>query len=116
MIDALMFLMPTVVLVVAAQAVQSMLLLLAATACAGITLAVGYRGSLEVINAIAPDDRRAEVVSSYYVACFVGNSIPVIGIGVLSTLTDAFIASVVFACTIATLSLAALVWHRRAAQ
>ena len=43
---------------------------------------LGYRGSLEVINRIAPADRRSEVVSSSLIALFAGNSVPVIGIGV----------------------------------
>ncbi|PZS36475.1 MAG: MFS transporter [Pseudonocardiales bacterium] len=113
MSGGLVLLLPAVALVVSAQALHSMPLLLIATAFAGATMALGYRGSLEMINEIAPDDRRAEVVSSYLIACFVGNSIPVIGVGVLSRFTDPFIASVVFACTIATLSIAALVWRKR---
>ena len=89
-----------------------MLLLVLAAALAGLTLALGYRGSLEVVNHIAPDDRRAEVVSSYYIACFLGNSLPVVGLGVLSTLTDPFIASIAFAGTLAAFSIAALVWRQ----
>jgi MFS family permease len=100
-------------LVVAAQAARSMPLLLAATAIAGATVALGYRGSLQVVNEIAPQDRRAEVVSSYYIACFVGNSIPVIGLGVLSALIRPLPATIVFACTVAGLAVAALVWRRQ---
>jgi MFS family permease len=113
MVAGLLALLPAVALVVVAQAMQSMVLLLVATALAGITLALGYRGSLEVVNRIAPDDSRAEVVSSYFVACFVGNSVPVIGLGVLTTLTTPLTASAVFAATVGALSLAALGWHRR---
>jgi predicted MFS family arabinose efflux permease len=116
MTGGLICLLPAVALVVSAQALRSMPLLLIATAFAGTTMALGYRGSLEVVNEIAPDDRRAEVVSSYYIACFVGNSVPVIGVGVLSRYTNPFIASVVFACTIATFSIAALAWRQRDAH
>lgn len=116
MTSGLLFLLPAVALVVTAQAARSMPLLLIATACAGVTMALGYRGSLEVVNQLAPDERRAEVVSSYYIACFVGNSVPVIGLGVLTTLADPFIASLTFAATIAALSIAALSWHRRTAS
>jgi hypothetical protein len=115
MTSGLLVLLPAVALVVAAQGARSMLLLLLATACAGVTMALGYRGSLEVVNQIASDDRRAEVVSSYYIACFVGNAVPVIGLGVLTTLADPFIASVAFAATIGALSISALTWHRRTA-
>jgi predicted MFS family arabinose efflux permease len=113
MISGLVSLLPAVSLVVLAQAVRSMPLLLIATAFAGVTMATGYRGSLEVVNQIAPDDRRAEVVSTYLIACFVGNSLPVIGLGVLSTLTDPLLASVVFAATIGVLALGAIAWYRR---
>jgi hypothetical protein len=63
-------------------------LLLVATAFAGATMALGFQGGLEVVTQIAPDERRAEVVSSYYIACFIGNSVPVIGLGVLTALTS----------------------------
>jgi MFS family permease len=111
MASGLVCLLPAVALVVAAQVAGSMPLLLLAAALAGVTMALGYRGSLEVVNAIAPDDRRAEVVSSYFIACFVGNSVPVIGIGVLSTLTGPVVASVAFACTVGAMSVAALAWR-----
>jgi MFS family permease len=113
MVSGLVALLPAVGLVIAAQAARSMPLLLLAAAFAGVTMAFGYRGSLEVVNQIAPDDRRAEVVSSYFIACFVGNSVPVIGVGVLTTVTDPLVASAAFAVTIAVLGLAAVAWHAR---
>lgn len=48
------------------------------TATGGAALALAYRGSLQVINDIAPDDRRAEVVASHRIVCFLGNSLPVV--------------------------------------
>jgi MFS family permease len=113
MLTGLITLLPAVGLLVAAQAARSMSLLLLATAFAGVTMAFGYRGSLEVVNLIAPDDRRAEVVSCYFIACFVGNSVPVIGVGVLTTTSDPLVASAVFAVTIAVLGLGAVAWHAR---
>lgn len=112
MTAGLVLLLPSVALVVSAQAIGSLPLLLLATALAGVGLALGYRGSLETINQIAPDERRAEVVSSFFIACFVGNSVPVIGIGALSTLTAPLTASITFASMVALLSTAALIWHR----
>jgi MFS family permease len=108
-----LLLLPGVGLVVAAQALASLALLLVAAGFAGLTMALGYRGSLQVINEIAPDQRRAEVTSAYFIACFAGNSLPVIGLGVLSTVTGALTASIVFACTIAALSVASITWQRR---
>jgi MFS family permease len=75
MFAALAVLLPSVWLLVGAELLASMpLLLIAATLC-GISGGLGYRGSLEVINRIAPADRRSEVVSSYLVALFAGNSV-----------------------------------------
>jgi predicted MFS family arabinose efflux permease len=113
MTAGLVLLLPAAALVVSAQAADSLPLLLIATSFAGVALALGYRGSLETINQIAPDDRRAQVVSSYFIACFVGNSIPVIGVGVLSSLAAPLTASIAFTCTVALLSLAALAWQSR---
>jgi MFS family permease len=112
MVSGLLCLLPAVALVVTAQATRSMPLLLIATALGGVAMALGYRGSLEVVNEIAPDDRRAEVVSSFLIACFIGNSVPVIGLGVLSTLTGPLTASAVFAGTVGAFAIGALAWHR----
>jgi predicted MFS family arabinose efflux permease len=95
---------PSLWLLVAAQVAQSMPLFLFATALGGISGGLGYRGSLEVINRIAPADRRSEVVSSYLIALFAGNSLPVIGIGVLSAATDSLIAHIAFAAAITVLA------------
>lgn len=115
MVGALAVSLPAAGLVVAAQAARSLPLLLIAAALAGTAQGFGYRGGLEVINGIAPDARRAEVVSSYFIACFVGNSLPVIGIGVLTTLFTPLTASSAFTCTVAALSVGALLWHRTSA-
>jgi MFS family permease len=111
-VSGLVLLLPAVGLIVLAQAVRSLPVLLVATALAGIALALGYRGGLETINHLGPDENRAEIVSSYLICCFVGNSVPVIGIGVLSSVTAPLTASIVFACTVAFLSAAALAWYR----
>jgi MFS family permease len=108
MTGGLLALLPAVALLVVAQTVRSMPVLVVASALAGVVLALGYRGSLQVVNAIAPDERRAEVVSSYLIAVFVGNAVPVIGVGVLSTLVDPFAATVAFAAVVGTLAVAAL--------
>jgi MFS family permease len=104
MLGALALLLPGVWLLVGAEIAQSLPLLVAAAALGGIAGGLGYRGSLEVINRIAPPDRRAEVVSSYLVACFAGNSLPVIGIGFLSSVTGALFAHVTFAAVITVLA------------
>jgi MFS family permease len=104
MFSALALLVPAAWLLVAAELARSLPLLLFAAALCGVAGGLGYRGSLEVINRIAPADQRSEVVSSYLIALFAGNSVPVIGIGVLSAMAGALTAHVTFAAVITVLA------------
>ncbi len=108
MLSALGLMIPTVALIVAAQIMGSMALMVTATLSCGIAAALGYRGGLQVVNQIAPGNRRAEVVSAFFICCFCGNALPVIGIGIISTLAGAITASVTFAGMIAVFALVAL--------
>ncbi|RUW25971.1 MFS transporter [Mesorhizobium sp. M4B.F.Ca.ET.215.01.1.1] len=108
MLAALALMTPTVALVVAAQVYASMAIMIAATGLCGVAAALGYRGGLQVVNQIAPDDRRAEVVSAFFICCFCGNALPVIGIGILSNWTSATAASLAFAGMITVFALVAL--------
>ena len=113
MLLALALMLPSVALVVVAQLWASMTILVIATAVCGITAGLGLRGSLQVANQIAPQDRRAEIVSSYFICVFAGNALPVIGIGVISTLAGPAVASLTFAATIAIFAVIALYFGRR---
>jgi MFS family permease len=104
MLSALALLLPAVWLLVGAEVARSLPLLLFAAALCGVAGGLGYRGSLEVINRIAPADQRSEVVSSYLIALFAGNSVPVIGIGVLAAAAGALTAHVTFAAVITVLA------------
>jgi MFS family permease len=109
MMAGLIGLIPSCALMVTAQMSGSMPLLLIVSAIVGVVYALGYRGGLQVVNEIAPDDRRAEVASSYFLACFAGNSVPVIGVGVLSAHFTFEIASAALAAMIVLLALFALI-------
>jgi MFS family permease len=109
MSSGLALLLPSLAALVVAQAAGSVPILLLATALSGVSGALGYRGSLQVVNQIAPPDRRAEVTSTYFLMGFLGNSLPVVGIAVLAAASTIMIANVVFAITIAALACAALV-------
>jgi MFS family permease len=104
MFSALALLLPAVWFLVGAELARSLPLLLFAAALCGVAGGLGYRGSLEVINRIAPADQRSEVVSSYLIALFAGNSVPVIGIGVLSAIAGALTAHITFAALITVLA------------
>jgi sugar phosphate permease len=104
MFSAQALLLPAVWLLVGAELVRSLPLLLFAAAFCGVAGGLGYRGTLEVINRIAPADQRSEVVSSYLIALFAGNSVPVIGIGVLAAAATPLVAHVTFAAVITALA------------
>jgi MFS family permease len=113
MLTGVALLVPGVALLELAQVLGSMSLLLASSAIGGVASAFGYRGSLQVINEIAPSDRRAETVSTYLLACYCGVSLPVIGIGLLSGMIGAQAADLVFAGLLCLLALAAFATDRR---
>ena len=96
-------------LLVAAESVGSMVVLLSGAVIGGVAAATCYRGSLQVVNQLAPGDRRAEVISSYLLVGFLGNALPVIGVGVLARLAPPRLADVCFSAAIALLTLMALV-------
>jgi hypothetical protein len=83
-------------------------LLLCAAALAGLSAALGYRGSLEEVSRMAPSDQRSEVVSSYLVGVYGGNSVPIIGIGLLAAATSSTTAHLAFAAVITVLACVAL--------
>ncbi len=110
MLWALALMGPSVVALVAAQTLGSMTVMIAATALCAVSAGLGYRGSLQVANQIAPEDKRAAVVSSYFICGFCGNALPVIGVGVLSTLASATVASLAFAGMIIVFAVVAFVF------
>jgi hypothetical protein len=80
---------------------KSLSLLLVGSLFGSIASVLAYRGSLQVVNGIAPEDQRAEVISTYLLACYFGNSVPVIGVGVLAAAWGHRAANEIFAATIA---------------
>ena len=116
MLSGLALLVPSLAVLVAAFQSHSLSLLLTGAALGGGAAALGYRGSLQVVNQIAPDNRRAEMVSTYLMFCYAGVSLPVVGIGLLSALQTPALAEEIFAVVIAVFALLAIaVDVRRAA-
>jgi MFS family permease len=93
---------------VAAQAWSSLALMLLGTTLSGIASALNYRGGLGAINALAPADRRAEMASAYFICCFLGNALPIVGVGALSEAMGAAAADRIFALGLSLIALAAL--------
>lgn len=90
-----------------ARAESSLAALAATSLVGGAGFGLCYRGALQVVQRIAPDDRRAEVVSCFLVACFLGNSLPVVGVGLLAQAASPGAAQSIFAAMVVLLALAA---------
>jgi MFS family permease len=88
-------------LLILAERSGSLAVLLVGTAVCSITGAFGYRGGLAVVNSLAPQERRAEIASAFFVCCFCGNALPIIGAGALMLVTSARTADLIFAIVIA---------------
>ena len=116
MLCGLALLIPSLVLLVVAFQSHSLALLLSGAALGGGAAALGYRGSLQIVNQIAPDNRRAEMVSTYLMFCYAGVSLPVVGIGVLSAVETPGFAEEIFAVVIAVCALLAIAVDVRRAR
>ena len=112
MMASLALMIPAAAAVPVAQMSGSLWVMLATTALVAVSAGLGYRGSLQVVNGIAPPDKRAAIVSSYFVCCFIGNAVPVIGVGILSGFTNPTLADIAFAGTIAVFAAVALIFAR----
>lgn len=96
-------------LLLVAMKLRLLTLFLIATAVGGVAVGLGFRGSLEIVNLLAPDDRRSEVLSVYYLVTYFGIAVPAIGVGVLTQLVNPFVANVTFTAAVAVLGIVALI-------
>jgi MFS family permease len=69
-------------LIVAALAQAWMALFLAGTVVGGVAVGAIFLGSLATANRLAPPGQRGQVISTYFVLCYSGLIIPVVGVGV----------------------------------
>lgn len=90
-------------LTVAGLAVASMALFVAGTIVGGVAVGAVFLGSLATAGRLAPPARRAQVVSTFFLLCYAGLIIPVIGVGVTSGLFGDFPAVLVFSILISAL-------------
>jgi MFS family permease len=85
-------------LLLIAVAVHAEVLVGVASLIAGAGGGLSYLAGLNIIGAISPPDHRAETLSAYLVAGYLGYSIPALGVGVAATrfgLTASFIGAAV---------------------
>jgi MFS family permease len=95
-------------LILTALAQAAMALFLAGTVVGGAAVGAIFLGSLATANRLAPPERRGHAISAFFVACYAGLIIPVVGVGVLSGFTGTFPAVLAFSLLLAVLCLFAL--------
>ena len=101
-------------LIVAALAAASMALFLAGTVVGGVAVGAVFLGSLATANRLAPPGRRGQTVSTFFVLCYAGLIIPVVGVGVATLFTGDLTAVLAFSILLAALSVFSLTSIRRA--
>jgi MFS family permease len=94
-------------LIVAALAAASIGLFLAGTVVAGVAVGAVFGGSLAIANRLAPPERRGHAISAFFVLCYCGLAIPVIGVGVAAGLIGDFRAVLALSILLAALCTAA---------
>jgi Major Facilitator Superfamily len=85
--------------------VAALALFLAGTAAGGVAVGAIFLGSLATASRLAPAGRRGQVISAFFVACYAGLIVPVVGVGVLAGFTGTFSAVVAFSVLLAVLCL-----------
>jgi MFS family permease len=100
-------------LIVAALAEAALVLFLAGTVVGGAAVGAVFMGSLATANRLAPPERRGQAISTYFMACYSGLIIPVVGVGVASGFIGDFAAVLAFSILIAALCLFCLasIWR-----
>jgi MFS family permease len=100
-------------LIVAGLSQASLGLFLAGTGVGGVAVGCVFMGSLSTANRLAPADRRGQVVSSYFVFCYLGLAVPVIAVGISSEHFGVFRSVLVCSIALALLSVYSLATFRR---
>lgn len=94
-------------LLVAAEYASSLALLVVAVVVGGFGDGLAFRAGLSSVTALAPPERRGEVLSAFFLIAYIGITIPVVAAGVLVTTTSLEIATTALAVLILVLSAAA---------
>jgi MFS family permease len=95
-------------LIVAALSAADMALFLAGTVVGGVAVGSVFLGSLATANRLAPPERRSHAISAFFVACYAGLIIPVVGVGVATEFISDFAAVLALSIVLAGLSLFSL--------
>ena len=100
-------------LIVAALSQASMALFLSGTVVGGIAVGAVFLGSLATANRLAPPGRRGQTVSTFFVLCYTGLIIPVVGVGVATEFVSDFTAVLALSILLAAVCLFSLASIRK---
>jgi MFS family permease len=101
-------LLAALALILAALAQAALALFLAGTVVAGAAVGAVFLGSLATANRLASPGRRGQAISTYFVACYCGLIVPVVGVGVTAGFIGDFPAVLALSILLAALCLFAL--------
>jgi MFS family permease len=87
---------------------RSLALLIVAAVLAGLGQGLSFMGSLGDVGEIAPEDRKGDIVASYYVVIYVGTALPAIGVGAVAQASGLPTAVEIFAGVVIAICLAGL--------
>jgi MFS family permease len=73
------------------------------TVCAGIGVGLVIMGAVATVNRIAPPEHRGETLSAFFVAAYLGMTIPAISVGIASEHVGFFDSTLVCSIAIAAL-------------
>lgn len=104
-------------LIAGSLALASLTLLITGAIVAGLAQGMGFRAGLTAVTVSAPEGRRGEITSTFFVVLYLGLTIPVLGEGEAAKAFGLVSSGIVFAGGVALLAvvvLALLVRHRGA--
>ncbi|NJQ07699.1 MFS transporter [Streptomyces lonarensis] len=99
-------------LIGASLLVHSLPLLLAGAVVGGAGQGLAFRAGIAAVSARAPEAHRGETVSAFFVAAYLGISLPVVGVGALTVVMGLRGAGLVFTGCGMAVALFAAVWLR----
>lgn len=85
----------------------SLALFVAGIILGGLGVGLDFRAALALVSHLAPEGKRSEVVSAFFVAAYLGITLPVIGVGILTTFASTLVAATAFAGVVTALAGAA---------
>jgi len=94
-------------LFVLALPTESLALFVAGIVLGGLGVGLDFRAALALVSHLAPEAKRSEVVSAFFVAAYLGITLPVIGVGILTTFASTLVAATAFAGVVTALAGAA---------